>query len=124
MEDCAVKVAVLQRDIKVQDLEKIINHKNKYLLEKRNEVNKKKSINKFLEGVHDDYNKYFKFISDQKEEQLRSLQLLNQYISSLAENQKIVENENLVLEKDRQIILTEIDAVKNELEQLISGKMN
>lgn len=120
MGDCDVKVAVLQRDIKVQDLEKIINNKTKYLLEKRNEINQKKSLNKFLEGVHNDYNTYFKFISDQKEEQLRSLQLLNQYISSLSENQKIVENENLVLEKDRHIILTEIDAVKNELEQLIS----
>ena len=35
MGDCDVKVAVVQRDIKAKDLEKIINGKNKYLLEKR-----------------------------------------------------------------------------------------
>lgn len=120
MGDCDVKVAVVQRDIKAKDLEKIINDKNKYLLEKRKEINQKKSINQFLEVVQNDYNNYFNYITDQKQEQLRSLQLLDEYIQTLTNNQKIFENENLVLEKDKHIILNEIDSLKNELNQLIN----
>ncbi len=122
MDDCKVAIAISNPQVKLNELERLINKKQSYLAEKRKELIEKKKINTFLEGIENDYEKYFNYIQHEKHEQKRSLELLLEYLNTLSGNQRMMEEEDLLLEKNKFSVLHEIDDLKNELNNIIGEK--
>ena len=122
MDDCKVAIAISNPQVKLNELERLINKKQNYLAEKRKELIEKKKINTFLEGIENDYEKYFNYIQHEKLEQKRSLELLLEYLNTLSGNQRMMEEEDLLLEKNKFSVLHEIDDLKNELNNIIGEK--
>ncbi len=122
MDDCKVAIAISNPQVKLNELERLINKKQSYLAEKRKELIEKKKINTFLEGIENDYEKYFNYIQHEKLEQKRSLELLLEYLNTLSGNQRMMEEEDLLLEKNKFSVLHEIDDLKNELNNIIGEK--
>ena len=48
--------------------------------------------NRFLEGVVDDYKKYYTYIKNQKEEELAAIQMISQYIDSIAASTSLTDD--------------------------------
>ena len=120
MENCNIQIEVENPHVQMKDIERLINEKKRYILGKRKEISEKKKLNNFLNGIENDYNKFYNHIYNEKLEQKKSMQLLLDYLNTLSNNQKLIEEEDLLLEKNRNMVLGEIDVLKNELEEIIS----
>lgn len=120
MENCNIQIEVGNPQVQMKDIERLINEKKKYILRKRKEISEKKKINNFLHGIEGDYNKFYNYIYNEKLEQKKSMHLLLDYLNTLSTNQKLIEEEDLLLEKNRNMVLGEIDLLKNDLEEIIS----
>jgi hypothetical protein len=74
-----------------------------------------------LENVRNDYKKYHDFILKQKQDQMKSMQFLNQYIDDLMVSGKLTENDIVNSKKEKQEIMGELDKIKKDLDGLIKN---
>ena len=68
---------IANRDIYLIHIEKEIEIRRKRLLEKQHKIQQFARQNQFLEKIKQDYANYHQIILQQKQEQLRALELLN-----------------------------------------------
>jgi len=96
----------------------IKNNKNN-VLEHLNKLNKTTDENKFLAGIKNDYEKYKTHIIDEKTKQKEFLQLLVEYIERTVEKSKITDemNQRALLEQNK--ILSQINIIKNDIDEII-----
>lgn len=96
----------------------IKNNKNN-VLEHLNKLNKTTDENKFLMGIKNDYEKYKTHIIDEKTKQKEFLQLLVEYIERTVEKSKITDemNQRALLEQNK--ILSQINIIKNDIDEII-----
>ena len=103
---------------KIQDL---IETKRQFLINKKKKLRFILNQNKFLETVKDDYHKYYSYISQQKNEQIRALKLLDEYINDLTISGKLTKH-NIEDAKEEQVkILREVNSIKNELDSIVDN---
>jgi hypothetical protein len=72
-----------KRDMDIQQLQKLIKDKHQHLSEKNNTLNKHSKDNLYLKDVLEDYNLYFKNISNERKQQYNALQALVDYIRKI-----------------------------------------
>ena len=84
MEVVAYKISPLaRRDLEFMQIQRLIDTKKHFLIEKQKKLRFITKQNRFLEEVKSDYSKYYQVISKQKEDQIKALELINQYIQNL-----------------------------------------
>jgi hypothetical protein len=110
---------VANRDIYLIHIEKEIEIRRKKLLEKQQKLNPIVIQNQFLEKVKQDYANYHAVILQQKQEQLRALELLNQYIHDLQESGKLSKHNIKDSIYEQKKILGEIKKIKKNVDELI-----
>jgi len=108
-----------ERDDYLSEIEQQIKSKKELLLEKRKYLNKISNDNRFLQDVSNDYQKYYDFIIKQKEDQMKSLNYLNDYIQDIMVNSNITEQDILETTKEQKRVLNEIKNIKKSLEEII-----
>jgi len=113
------EITLAEKDMYLSQIEKQIQAKRNLLLEKRRTLENNVKQNKFLEGVRNDYQKYNNYIINQKNEQIRAMSIINQYIGDIMVSGKLTEKDihNTRLEQNQ--ILHEIDTVKQSLDEFI-----
>ena len=111
------------KDDELNKIEELICYKEQMLLEKHKQLKTVHLENNYLEGIQNDYNKYFEYISKQKEEQITSLKLLNDYIEQLIISGKLTKYDTLDAKVEQQKIKAEIANIKNNLDKIV-GKAN
>jgi hypothetical protein len=116
-----VKMNVADRDNYLNQIEQQIKMKRRLLLEKRKYLEENVKENHFLENVRNDYQKYHDFILKQKQDQMKSMQFLNQYIDDLMVSGKLTENDIVNSKKEKQEIMGELDKIKKDLDGLIKN---
>ena len=77
--------------------------------------------NKFLEGVVDDYKKYYAYIKSQKEEELAAIQMISQYIDSIAASTSLTDDAIKQSKRQQHELLRKASAIKKELDEIISA---
>lgn len=88
----------------------------------RDRLRELKSIqheNKYLTGVIDDYNKYYNVIKNQKKEELAALQMISQYIDSVAASTTLTEDAIKQSRIQQHELLTKADKIKKELDEIL-----
>jgi hypothetical protein len=108
-----------ERDKYLSKIEEEISSKKKLLLEKRKYLKKISGDNRFLTGVNNDYQKYYDFIIKQKEDQMKTLNYLNDYIQDIMSNTKLTEQGILETKQEQKRILGEIKNIRKSLEEII-----
>jgi len=108
-------------DERLRHIENIIESKRNYLLEKQKKYVKMAETNKFLHEIKSDYNRHYEYIVKQKQDQIKALDILNQYIDDLAETGKLTKNNINDAKYERKRILSEIDSIKTNLNKIIQG---
>jgi cell division septum initiation protein DivIVA len=106
-----------QRFIQIQEL---IDAKRELLINKQKKLCVISKQNQFLEAVKDDYQKYYGYISQQKEEQIKALEILNNYIAKLTKEGTMSNNNIKDATYEQENIMREIKSIKRNL----NGIMN
>lgn len=109
-----------QKDIEFMELQKLIKAKENLLIQKQKNLKSIAKENSFLEDVKNDYNKYYSFISKQKEDQIKALEYLNKYIKDLTITGEISKQNINDANEEQRKILREIKSIRKNLDGLIN----
>ena len=107
------------KDNQLLQIEKLIDAKKKMLMDKQKKFKNITSQNEFLSEVKEDYNKYYDYIVEQKQEQMSALNVLNSYIKDLTISGKLSKNNINDAKNEQKKILTEIHLIKKSIDDII-----
>jgi hypothetical protein len=114
-----------ERDNYLKQIENQIQAKRNLLLEKRRTLENSIAQNKFLEGVRNDYQKYHNYIVKQNQDQMRAMDILNQYLGDIVVSGKLTEKDIHNTKREQKNILREMDQIKRNLDEIIyNGRDN
>lgn len=117
-----MQIPIAQRDMYLSQIQEEIRGKKQLLIKKRKELDKKQQMNHFLGDVKSDYAKYYEYIVQEKQQQYDAMMLLKEYLNDLVKTEKLVNNQLTTVKYDQKEILSEIDRLKIELDELIRQK--
>ena len=112
------------RDEQLRKIEELILLKENMLLNKKRELNDLHGQNKFLDGVKGDYDGYLQYILKQKEEQITSLHLLNDYIEKLIKSGELQKYDIQDAKIEQKKIIKEMNSIKYNLSNIMGKATN
>lgn len=113
-------MSLAQRDLRLFQLEQEIINRKRLIIRKSKELKKKTKVNDFLTGVKNDYDKYYEYIMNEKEQQIVAMDLLNKYLDDLKNTEHLADTELNNIAQDQKHILTEMRRVKTELDEIVN----
>ena len=113
-------IPIREQDDKFIHIQQLIDAKKKFLINKQKKLRFITKQNKFLEAVKSDYEKYYDYIIQQKRDQIRALEVLDQYINDLTLSGKLTKNNIEDAKEEQSKILREVNSIKGTLDSLIS----
>jgi len=120
MEQCTrqmiIQLPIIKRDEVFVKLNNEILEKKRFLLEKREELEKQIKTNEFLESVKEDYRKFYNIILQQKREQYVALILLNKYIGNIRKSGELSKNNMEDAKIEQEKILEELNKIKSTID--------
>ena len=114
-----INMSLADRDIYLIHIEKEIEIRRKRLLEKQKKIQQLSKQNIFLQQVKEDYAHYHATILQQKQEQLRAMELLHQYLHDLTLSENLSKNNVKDARYEQKKILQEIKKIKKHVDELI-----
>jgi hypothetical protein len=115
--------SLVENDEKILQIEELIEAKRRMLLEKQKKLKNISKQNQFLEAVKNDYTKYYDYISQQKQDQIKALGLLNEYIQDLSTSGQLSKHNIDDAKFEQEKILKEINEIKKGLETIINNAL-
>ena len=112
-------ISLSQRDLYLIKIENEIRNRKELLLEKHKHLKKVRNQNEFLEEVMGDYSKYYNYITEQKQEQMRALDMLNKYIHGLIEKENLTSENLKDAKKEQKKIIHEMKKIKKGLDSFM-----
>jgi len=122
MKIIAINMNLAQRDMYINQIETQIQAKRQLLLEKQKKLNNLAKQNIFLSGIKDDYNRYHTYIVNEKQEQIRAMEALNQYLTDLSNSTTMTLNNIKDAKIEQYNVLTEMQKIKKNLDGLLNNK--
>lgn len=113
-----VPMDLSKRDLYLNQIENEINARREFILKKGQALDKNRKANEFLEGVKNDYRKYYDYIIREKQQQYESMKILQQYLDDLTKTEKLADHEMNNLKYDQAELLLEMDKIKTELDKI------
>ena len=111
------QITLAEKDNYLDQIEAQITSKRTLLLEKRKNLENSIKQNQFLEGIKSDYQTYNNYIVKQKQDQIRAMGILNQYIGDIMVSGKLTDKDIQDTKTEQNLILSEMDKIKNELNE-------
>lgn len=125
-----IVVPIKERDDQFLQLQEVIEAKKQMLIDKQKKLRFITQQNRFLEAVRNDYQNYYSYFEQQKRDQIKALELLDEYIKDLTVSGRLTKH-NIEDAKAEQLkILQEVKSIKSGLDNIIndteelSGKKN
>lgn len=110
-----------QKDDQIMQIERLINSKREMLLEKQLKFKAIEQQNEFLNDVKEDYSKYYQYISQQKQDQIKALELLNTYIHDLTHSGHLSKHNEEDARMEQKKIMREVNSIKKGLDSIIKN---
>jgi signal transduction histidine kinase len=108
-------------DQQLLHIEEAIERKRKMLIEKQKKLRFVSKQNIFLDAVQKDYEKYYTFILKQKQDQIKALEMLNEYISDLSVSGSLSKQNIEDSKHEQRRIVREIHSIKNNLNNIMEN---
>jgi hypothetical protein len=118
------EINLADRDNYLTQIENQIQAKRNLLLEKRKTLESTVGQNQFLEGVKNDYQRYHNYIIKQNQDQMRAMNILNQYLGDIMVSGKLTEKDINNTRNEQNNILKEMDKIKSNLDEIINPNPN
>lgn len=112
---------LVNSDEKLLQIEDLIDSKRRMLLEKQKKIRFIAKQNRFLDAVKNDYVKYYRYIAQQKQDQIKALQLLDNYIHDLSKSGELSKNNIEDAKIEQAKILREVKSIKDGLESIMEN---
>ncbi len=112
-------IPIREQDEKFIQIQELIDAKRNFLINKQKKLTFITKQNKFLEEVKNDYQKYYGYIVQQKRDQIRALEVLDQYIKDLTLSGKLTKNNIEDAKEEQRKILREVNSIKGSLDSII-----
>ena len=116
-----VNNTLVEKDDKLLQIEELIEAKRRMLLEKQKNLKNIYKQNQFLAAVKNDYTQYYNYIAQQKQDQIKALELLNEYIQDLSISGQLSKHNIDDAKFEQEKILKEVDEIKNKLDSIIKN---
>jgi flagellar biosynthesis chaperone FliJ len=104
-----------ETDEKFHGLQELIDYKIQFLINKQKKIQVSLKQNEFLETVRNDYIRYNDYINQQKTQQIKALELLNEYINDLKVLGELTKYNIEDAKEEQSKILREIKSIKKKL---------
>lgn len=114
-----IRPILVKRDDQLLQIEAVIHAKRKMLLDKQKNLLAIAKQNEFLDVVKQDYAKYYQFISQQKSDQIKALELLNTYIKDLTVSGALSQYNIEDAKVEQKKILHEVSSIRKGLDDII-----
>jgi hypothetical protein len=121
MDIIPIKILLTEKEQHFIQLQEVIEAKSRMLLDKQKKIRFISKNNDFLHDVRNDYATYYKYISQQKQDQIRALQLLHEYMNDLAITEKISKHNIEDAKVEQAKIMREINSIKKGLNSIIEN---
>ena len=121
MNNVLLKIGLDNSDQQLLQIEQVINAKRNMLLEKQKKIRFISKQNLFLDAVKQDYTKYYSFIIKQKQDQIKALEMLNQYITDLTVSGNLSKQNIADSKHEQRRIVNEIKTIKYNLDNIIQN---
>jgi len=115
-----IVVPIKERDDQFMRLQEVIEAKKQMLIDKQKKLRFITQQNRFLEAVKNDYQNYYSFFEQQKRDQIRALELLDEYIKDLTISGKLTKHNIEDAKAEQYKILREVKSIKKSLDTLIN----
>jgi chromosome segregation ATPase len=109
------------KDAQLIQLENLIESKRKMLLEKQKKLRFVYKQNQFLDVVRQDYETYYSYIVKQKQDQMKALQLLNNYITDLTRSGNLTKHNIADAKQEQHKIVDEMKSIQMNLDEIMSN---
>jgi REP element-mobilizing transposase RayT len=113
-------VPIKERDDQFIRLQEVIEAKKQMLIDKQKKLRFITKQNRFLEAVKNDYQNYYRFFEQQKRDQIRALEVLDEYIKDLTVSGRLTKHNIEDAKAEQSRILREVKSIKNSLDALIN----
>jgi len=117
--DVRIIVPIKERDDQFIHLQQVIDAKRQMLMEKQKKLRFITQQNRFLEAIRNDYQKYHGFIEQQKRDQIRALEVLDEYIKDLTVSGRLTKHNIEDAKAEQFRILQEVKSIKTSLDNII-----
>jgi cell division septum initiation protein DivIVA len=112
---------IRENDERFMYIQELIEAKRNMLVNKQKKFRFITKQNRFLDVVKHDYEKFYGYISQQKREQIKALEVLDEYIKDLTISGKLTKH-NIEDAKEEQLkILRELNLIKESLDTIIDN---
>jgi hypothetical protein len=114
------KLTLAERDLYLVHIDTLVDEKRRMLLEKQKALQETAKENEYLEMVRNDYKKYYDYIAKQKEDQIRAMNYLNEYIKEIIAKGKLTDAdlENAKMEQGE--LIQEMGQIKSKLDEIVA----
>lgn len=116
-----IAVPLEMQDERLMQIEQLINAKRNMLIDKQKQIKKIAKHNRFLEEVANDYNKYNNYIVQQKRDQMKALELLNNYVNDLTVSGNLSKNNLKDAKQEQRKILREMNLIRKNLDEIMGN---
>lgn len=114
-----VIVPIRENDERFIQIQELIEAKRQLLIDKQKKLRFISKQNKFLDAVKNDYEKYYSYIAQQKKDQIRALEVLDEYIKDLTLSGNLTKHNIEDAKEEQSKILKEVGLIKKNLDSLI-----
>lgn len=113
------RMPLVERDNQFMQIQQLIDAKRDLLYKKQKNMKSIQKQNQFLGAIRDDYRKYNNYITEQKHDQIKALQIINSYINDLTETGKLSKYniEDAKVEQDK--IMQEVNSIRAGLDEIM-----
>ena len=115
-----IVVPIKERDDQFIQLQQVIEAKKQMLIDKQKKLRLITQQNRFLEAVRNDYQNYYSYFEQQKRDQIKALELLDEYIKDLTVSGRLTKHNIEDAKAEQFKILREVKSIKNSLDALIN----
>jgi len=116
-----VDIDLKRKDEELLQIEKLIEEKQQLLLENYKNMYINSQQNAVLENIKEDYEKYYNYIIEEKNEQLKAFYILNTYVENLEKYKKYSKHNAEDMRHQQMNIINEINIIKQNLHDIISN---
>ena len=121
MNNIVYATPLAKQDEQFLHIEELIEAKRRMLLDKQKKLKFISKQNQFLDVVKDDYSKYYNYISKQKQDQIKALEILNSYIRDLTTSGKLTKHNIDDANFEQNKILHEIKSIRKGLDSIMEN---
>lgn len=115
-----VVVPIRENDERFVQLQELIDAKREMLINKQKKLRFISKQNRFLDAVKNDYEKFYTYITEQKKDQIKALQILDEYIKDLTLSGKLTKHNIEDAKEEQSKILKEVNSIKESLDSIIT----